>query len=358
MGEKLIYGIQQVGIGVENIEDTFKWYAEVLGANVSLFDDSNTSTHMMRYMGGKPHKKRAILALNLHGGGGYEFWQYMDRKPEKPHQEFKIGDLGINMIFVKSRNVGQTYTRLKEKGENILENGIRLDLDLERCLHLKDPAGNILKIKECNTLFADEGGRIAIGGICGCTIGVRNIDESLPLYTDILGYNKVLYDVSKDFFDLHELPGGQERFRRVLLGHEPNRQGGFGKFLGASQIELIQKLESKPKKIYANRFWGDIGFMHLSFDIQKMDALIDECSKKGYPFTVLSPMTYRMGNNDARWGYIEDNDGTIIGFIETHKIPLIKKLGLNIDMTKRDPKKPIPKWMIKALILKRFQPRN
>jgi hypothetical protein len=81
MENKLIYGIQQVGVGVENAEEAFSWYASRLGSDVVVFDDQNEATYMAPYMGGKPRNKRALLALNMLGGSGYEIWQYTDRKP-------------------------------------------------------------------------------------------------------------------------------------------------------------------------------------------------------------------------------------------------------------------------------------
>jgi hypothetical protein len=60
-----------------------------------------------------------------------------------------------------------------------------------------------------------------------------------------------------------------------------------------------------------------------------------------------------MGDANGHWGYTEDADGTLIEFVETHKVPILKKLGLSIDLTKRDPHKPLPLWLIKALSLKR-----
>ena len=32
-------------------------------------------------------------------------------------------------------------------------------------------------------------------------------------------------------------------------------------------------------------------------------------------------------------------DGTLIEFVETHKVPVLKKLGWYLDLRKRDPKK-------------------
>lgn len=69
----------------------------------------------------------------------------------------------------------------------------------------------------------------------------------------------------------------------------------------------------------------------------------------------MSGESFDMGDANGHWGYIEDFDGTLIEFIETNKVPLIKKLGLNINLRNRDPKKPLPNWMIKAMNLKRVK---
>jgi len=34
-----------------------------------------------------------------------------------------------------------------------------------------------------------------------------------------------------------------------------------------------------------------------------------------------------MGEASGHFAYVEDPDGTLIEFVETHKIPIIKKLG-------------------------------
>jgi catechol 2,3-dioxygenase-like lactoylglutathione lyase family enzyme len=355
MKNKLIYGIQQIGIGVANADLAFEWYATRLGADVPVFDDRNTATYMAQYMGGKPRKKRAILAMNMRGGGGYEIWQYLDRKPSKPKTNIKLGDLGINCAFIKTKDVESTHHRLCELGENMLTH-IKTEPDSKRNFHIQDPYGNLLRIKESDSWYADHGNDV--GGIYGCLIGVTDIDKSLRLYSEILEYDKIIYDKTGQFDDFQGLPNGTGKFRRVLLTHTSERVGGFSKLLGRSQIELIQCLDSQPVKIFEDRYWGDLGFIHLCFDIRNMKALTEECAKNGFPFKVLSSESFDMGDANGHWGYIEDCDGTLIEFVETHKVPLIKPLGISIDLKKRNPLKPVPNWMIKAMGLKRVKKFN
>ena len=65
----LISGIQQVGVGVTDLLDAGKWYRKNLGFDINLVDDNGTAEKMLRYTGGKPQNRHAIIAFNLQGGG-------------------------------------------------------------------------------------------------------------------------------------------------------------------------------------------------------------------------------------------------------------------------------------------------
>jgi len=355
MDTKLIYGFQQVGIGVEDADAAFKWYATRLGSDVVVFDDSNEATFMAPYMGGKPRNKRAIMAINMTGGCGYEIWQYLDRKSEKIAAPLRLGDYGINLIKAKSRNIHTSYTRLKSMNVRILSE-ILEEPDGRKSFYIQDPYDNIICIKEFEDWYSSNG--FDLGGIFSCIIGVSDIDRSLKLYSDVLGYNKVVYDKTGTFDDLSQLPNGEGKFRRILLDHEEDRKGGFAKFFGNSQIELIQSIDGKPKRIFENRYWGDQGFIHLCFDIRNMKKLVEECAEMGFPFKVLSNDSFDMGETNAHWGYIEDSDGTLIEFVETHKVTILKKFNWFINLKNRNPNKPLPNWLIRALSLKRVKVKN
>jgi len=140
-------------------------------------------------------------------------------------------------------------------------------------------------------------------------------------------------------------------------------RGFLSRIFGPSEIELIQGLDRKPVKIFNNRYWGDLGFIHLCYDIQGMNLLREECCEKGFPFTVDSDIhpegdSFDMGEAAGHFAYIEDPDGTLIEFVETHKIPIIKKLGWYINLRKRNPLKPLPNWILKALKYSKVKNRH
>jgi len=353
MNKKMINGIQQIGLGIDNADCAFRWYAVVMGADISVFEDSNEATYMAPYMGGLPRKKKAILAINLQGGGGYEHWQYLERQPVFPSNAVHIGDYGINIASIKSLNIEHSFRRLKQLGITFLSD-IVTEPDKKRCFYVQDPWNNILQIKESSEWFIK--GKKDIGGVFGCIIGVSDIEKSIKLYSEILEYDQVVYDITDTFDDINNLPNGNGRFRRILLTHSAERKGGFAPLFGKTYIELIQSVDDYiPKKIFSDRYWGDIGFIHLCFDIRNISALMSECADKGFPFKVRSSDSFDMGEANGSWGYLEDSDGTLIEIVETHKVPIVKKLNWYINLNKRDPQKSLPRWLIMALRFKRVK---
>jgi catechol 2,3-dioxygenase-like lactoylglutathione lyase family enzyme len=345
MTKPMIAGIQQVGVGIPNVYDAWKFYRQAFGMNIPIFDEAATAALMLPYTGGEPRDRHAVLAINANGGGGFEIWQYTNRVPQAPNFKIQLGDLGIYSAKIKSKNVSQSHAEHTTKDMRIsplakMPNG-------EWTYWLTDPYDNIFQVVSARNWFRDAEG--TMGGSYGAVIGVTDIERSMKFYRDILGYDSIVYDKTGNFEDFAHLPSGTKKFRRVLLKHSKPRVGAFSQLLGDSVIELIQALERTPTKIYKNRLWGDLGFIHLCFDISGMEAMRELCNAKGYPFTVDSGNKFDMGEAAGHFTYIEDPDGTLIEFVETHRIPIMKKIGWYLDLRKRNPNKPLPVWMIRAL---------
>lgn len=358
--EKIVCGIQQIGIGVSNIYEAWNWYRENFGMDIRIFEDAAVAELMLLYTGGEPRKRHAALTMNLQGGGGFEIWQYVGRTPLKADHEILTGDLGIYITKIKTRDVRSAYEIFKKKNNDL--QSLLKGPDGKEHFFVKDPYQNIFQIVEGNGWFANEPGK-PTGAAYGAIIGVSDIDKARQVYSGILGFDTVVYDKTGKFDDLKNLPGGDGSFRRVLLHHSKPHIGSFSRILGPSEMELIQALDRKPAKIFENRFWGDLGFIHLCFDIKGMNALRDECREKGFAFTVdstntMKTDTFDMGEAAGHFAYIEDPDGTLIEFVETDKIPILKKLGWYIDLRKRDPEKALPDWILKSLRFGRVTERQ
>lgn len=347
--EKIICGIQQMGIGVPNVQEVWKWYRKFFGVNVRVFEEAAEAPLMIQYTGNKVQSRTATLALSMEGGGGFEIWQFTSRPTEKAIFDIQLGDYGLYSCRIKSRDVEVSYNYFKDNGAEIL-GGLGTTPSGKKTFFAKDPNGNIFNIVEGKGWFKDTKHPSKCGAVAGSMIGVSDIEKALPLYRDILGYETIEYDEIGIFDDLGALPAGNKKVRRVLLSHKQERRGPFARLLGPSQIELVQSIERDDcQSIFKNRFWGDWGFIHLCFDVQGMDQLQNECESKGFPFTVDSSDTFDMGEAGGRFSYIEDPDGTWIEFVETHKVPVIKRLGWYIHLKKRKPGKNLPNWMLHAM---------
>jgi len=356
----IISGIQQMGIGVVNVDEAWKWYIDQFGMDCRIFDDEAPARLMLPYTGGEPRKKHAILAMNLQSGGGFEIWQYTEREPVKIKEEITIGDLGIIACKIKAKNIKEILTSFQKKGISVPAEATK-DPSGKMTFYTKDPFGNIFQLVEATDWFRDE--KKNTGGCYGAIIGVTDIDKARVVYSDILGYDEVIYDKTSVFPDLADLPSGNKECRRVLLRRSKSFTGAFSKVLGDSVIELITTPGNPGKRIYENRFWGDPGFIHLCYDMHGMDELKTFCESKGFPFTVDSKKSHEgnsfdMGEAAGYFSYIADPDGTLIEFVETHKVPILKKFGWYLDLRKRDPNKSLPDWIVKTLRFSRVTHPN
>jgi len=351
MKDYIISGIQQLGVGVKDLQTSWKWYIEKFGMDCPIFEEEAEAKLMLPYTGGKPRTRHAVLAYNLQSGGGFEIWQYKGRTPVEIASEAEIGNLGIFAGKIKVKSIDNLSAHFQGNGAYLFGQPEK-DPSGRRTMFLKDPFGNIFHLVEADDWFRNE--NKPTGGSYGAIIGVTDIEKSRIVYSDILGYDTVIYDSTDIFPDLKILPGGDRKLRRILLRKSGPQDGPFSKLFGRSEIELISSGNISERKIYAGRYWGDPGFIHLCFDIVGMDSLKNFCQEVGFPFTVDSKMSHEgksfdMGEAAGHFSYIEDPDGTLIEFVETHKIPILKKLGWYLDLRKRDPRKKLPDWMLKTL---------
>ncbi len=351
---KKINLLQHIGIGVPDSESSWKWYRKFFGLDIPMFDSVADAPLMKRYTNNLVVNKRATMVINIQGGGAMEIVELKNFECKTSTTgEHSLGDLGIFIAKVRSKNIPASFDFFKKNNAEIIS-PINKTPDQKETFYVKDPNGLIFQIIQDENQFTTNSH--PSGGIAGCTIGVSNIDQSKKLYSGLLGFNQVVYDQTQTFNDWGKdgshsyVPGGNNKFRRILLTQEEGPTGVFSHFAGRTYIELVQVLDRIPEKILKDRIWGDLGFIHLGLDVKGMGQIEKDCVSMGFPFTCDSKNALKMGDNtEVHCTYLEDPDGTLIELIEVYKIPIFKKWGLFLNVEKWNPKKPLPSWILKGL---------
>lgn len=337
-----ITGIQQIGIGVTDAEEAKYLYRDLFGMNALVFDDRAPASLMTAYTGNEMYTRRALLTMNMNGGGGFEIWQFLNRSATPQEKDFVTGTPGINAVKIKVRCTATAYHSLN-RYKDIAVTAIQHHPDHKKFFELRDRYGNRFQLTEGTDWFQKN--THCMGGVAGAVIGVTDMERSIAFYQLLLGTAGLVYDITETC----EINGERITRRKVLLRKTMPATGAFTRLLGNTDIELIQLMGESPQHLFKNRYWGDCGFIHICFDVLNMDQLKTMMETNGYAFTVDSASGFSMQDAAGRFCYVEDPDGTLIELVQTHKVPVLKKLGWYIHLTKRSSNKPLPDWMVAML---------
>lgn len=348
MTDVVVCGIQQVGVGVFDVVEAYNWYIKAFGCDIKVVDDYGVAERMLPYTGGKPRPRRAVLSINMKGGGGFEVWEPKDNNITPPAEPAMLGDKGISVCKLKTNCIEKAYEHIKAlEGAKLITEILPAPYGV-RHFYLYDPYGNIFEVVEDDYVFADLK-EYTIGGTHGVCAGVTDMDKSIEFYAKLIGYDKVVYDETGEFDDLKHLPGGEGKFRRVLICSSTAPQGPLSELYGTGCIELLQAFDRTPKKIFEGRMWGDPGFIQICFDVRNMEGMRERIKALGSDFVCDSGTDFKMEAADGRFTYVEDPDGTLIELVETYKIPILKKYGIFLNLSNKDSRKPLPRIITKAL---------
>lgn len=347
-----INGFQHIGVAVSDMDRSLKFYRKYFGLDIPFFDAVAPADLMLPYTRNEVITKRASMVLNLMGGCAMEVIQATSFTPSPPAFRPQLGDLGIFVTQMKSPDVRKMHAYCVSEGD-VQVSDLRTRFDGSETFFLTDPDGNHFQVLAGGDWYTKKA--YLAGGVQACTIGVSDMDRALELYRDILGYDKLLHEEKGVVAEWGGLPGAERSYHRVVLTPSQPAGGGFARVAGSTQIELIQDLDRTPKRIFEDRIWADLGFVHLGLDVRGMASLGQTLAEKGFGFTCDSNSALSMGNTKVHCTYIDDPDETWIELIEVHKVPIVEKWGLYLNVAKRNPDKPLPDLMLKALRFSRIK---
>ncbi len=343
--------LQQIGIGVHNVDVMRDFYASVLGFDTLLFCTEGSIDIMSAYTGGRSWNRKAMLLANFNGGATLQLWQHTEHLHVPAENEVGLDNRGILCTCVRCCDIVNVRNRLFDSGYEITR--ISADsLGRNRC-YVKDPENNWIGLVETSEGWLKKKAH-SIGGVCSIIIGVSDIKKSMHFYSTVCGYDTVLSEEVGTFTEF-EAFRGQQKVRRVLLKRSKKLQGAFAHLLQSSTIELIQACEKPQEHVYTNyeeRLWGDPGFMHACFDVKNMRALCNHRKIHKDPFIIDSDFSTE--EVSGHFTYAEDPDRTLVKFVEIYTWSLMKKYGLVLNLKKHKNAKPLPKFFMRLLALKKI----
>lgn len=150
-----ISGIQQVGVGTVDFRNSWNWFIRMFGTDVKILEDDTVAERMLPYTGNRPQKRHACIAVNLQGGGGFEIWQYSDRKPQPVAFDIAAGDLGVFAAKLNCRDIPACYKALSAKWDAV--SPVSALPDGTPCFYVKDLYGNCFQLIQTDYIYIDEG---------------------------------------------------------------------------------------------------------------------------------------------------------------------------------------------------------
>lgn len=320
----MINGIQHIGIGVKSRDESFYFYNNALGFSVPLSRHTGNCYGMIPVIE-KDETRNVTISMNPYGGGLVEIFQYTSKIPLPVPDEIDFSYSGFLFYGLKVRNIARSLKIIENFGGKIITHSTSFtpmkNYSWKTGL-FRDPDGihgMMLEYPDSNTGYGN--GSPRIGGIEYVSIGVSNLDRSIDFYSNILGYNDIVYQCEGSYPEWECIFGKGRKLKRALLKRGAKPQGIFRHFLKGGMIELIEVESNRGKHNFVGRKWGDIGFMELCFDVSDISSTLDMVTKKGAQI-IVPPYIQDMGmNTKATFAYIKDPDGSMLEFADIESLP-------------------------------------
>lgn len=321
----VVNGIQHIGLGVRNREESYRFYNNALGFSVLMSKSTDTCTGMLPVLG-SDELRDVLIALNPYGGALVEIFQYISKQPEPIPEEVDFSYNGFLFYGIKVKNISRALEIVRNHGGTIVTGPSSFSPMLKagwKTAVFKDPDGiHGIMLEYPGSTVGYGNGRPKIGGIEYIAIGVSNLNQSIDFYSSVLGYNVILYQHDGNCKEWETLFGKDRRIKRALLVRGSKPQGLFRHFLRGGMIELIEVEGKINKHNFDGRQWGDIGCMELCFDVSDINATLEAVTKMGVSVTV-PPYSQDMGlKTQATFAYIKDPDGSLLEFADIKRLPV------------------------------------
>jgi len=307
-------GINNVGIGVSDMERSLKFYGELLDFTEVMFDYTGPLPGMEK-VAGKPETEARVAMLKNQNTGplGLGMVKLVQLLPPSKSEPCTVanttlwGDIGIaEVCFNTCVGAGRIF-------EQLLDRGVKATLTPTRgCFapydtvshfaYMRDPDNGLLEFIDWE-MGKSLGTEPRVEGVNHVGFGVSNMDRSLEFYRQ-LGFTELVFDTV-----------GYNNGMATMYPSRPPKISCpmIANYYGA-WIEPIQLLPpDKPTPF--TKGWGHLGPMEFAVGVSNIEKAYEELQKKGIKF-LCPPQTIEVPSGQWKYAYVAEPDNLYVSLIE------------------------------------------
>lgn len=313
--KNIINGVDHIGIGVKNIDGSLKFYRDFLGFKNTIFDYIGKLPGIDRIAGQHDVDARIVMLASENvspvAQGMIKLVQLLPpSKSSRPKIKYEWGSICIAEVCMNVKNIEEVYKLATvEKGfRPVLPPTYALCPPAgEECkfAYIRDPGGILIEFIEWH-MYKEFGGTTRIEAVNHIGIGVKDMDKSMSLYKDILGFKEEVigYTAKMDLM-APMLPSPTPTMKVKIVTNQ---------YKGA-WIEAYQSLRPYEPSVAIPR-WGDIGHMEFAINVSNIEKVYEQLQKKGVHF-LSPPQTVDFPpSGEWKYTYMVDPDGFLVSLVE------------------------------------------
>jgi len=311
-------GVNNVGIGVSDIDKSLEFYGGLLGFKEVLFDYTGSLPGMDKITGKAETKARVVMLKNQNTGplglGMIKLVQLLPPDKAEPCTILEStlwGDIGLLEICFNTRvSAEQVFAELWKQGVEAVVTPVTASFPPSaygtvnnRFAYIKGPDNDLVELIDwqmCQSLGTEP----LVEGLNHVGIGVSNMETSMKFYRE-LGFTELIFD-----------SWGINQYKMATM-FPPNppkiRAAMMANFNGA-WIEPVQ-LQPPYKPTPFKKAWGHLGPMEFAIGVTNLEKACDTLQRKGIKF-LSPPQTVEVSSGQWKYAYLLEPDNLYVSLIE------------------------------------------
>ncbi|UCD08243.1 MAG: VOC family protein [Dehalococcoidales bacterium] len=305
-------GVHHIGIGVSDMDESLKFYRDLLGFKQTMFDHTGLIPGMEGITGKSKINARVVMLMNENTGplglGMLKLVQLLP--PDKPDPCFvqvlipgqrqtsvagalRWGDIAIAEACFNTRGgTGKVTEQLAEKGVKVETEAATYKFppyDAETTFsYVRDPDNSLIELADwaMGKSLATEA---KVEGLNHVGFGVSDVERSREFYKE-LGFTDTVFDT----------------FGRMSVIMMANYHGAW--------IEAIQfGAPDKPEPYIKG--WGHLGPMEFAVEVTNLEKAYEELQEKSIKF-LCPPQRVEVPSGSWNYAYVTEPDNLYVSLVE------------------------------------------